>query len=165
MSKTNYLFGMFLLLGSLVSFVAAQTPAPAKYDFAAGEVDSISSNRIVVKTKDGSLDAVLTDKTEYKKLPAVNPSLKTAVPAAFADIGAGDKIVVVGLLIALMLLSKNYIKVSPNQAAVISGRTRRLGDGTTVGYRQVRGGATLTMQRMPYESSFLRTARTASGPP
>jgi flotillin len=54
-------------------------------------------------------------------------------------------IVVVGLLIALMLLSKNYIKVSPNQAAVISGRTRRLGDGTTVGYRQVRGGATLVI--------------------
>jgi flotillin len=53
--------------------------------------------------------------------------------------------IVVALLIALMLLSKNYIKVSPNQAAVISGRTRRLGDGTTVGYRQVRGGATLVV--------------------
>ena len=53
--------------------------------------------------------------------------------------------IVVTLLIALMLLSKNYIKVSPNQAAVISGRTRRLGDGTTVGYRQVRGGATLVV--------------------
>jgi flotillin len=53
--------------------------------------------------------------------------------------------IVVALLVALMLLSKNYIKVSPNQAAVISGRTRRLGDGTTVGYRQVRGGATLVV--------------------
>ncbi len=53
--------------------------------------------------------------------------------------------IVVALLIALMLLGKNYIKVSPNQAAVISGRTRRLGDGTTVGYRQVRGGATLVV--------------------
>ncbi len=51
----------------------------------------------------------------------------------------------IALLIVLMLLSKNYIKVSPNQAAVISGRTRRLGDGTTVGYRQVRGGATLVV--------------------
>ncbi len=54
-------------------------------------------------------------------------------------------LVVVGLLAALMLLGKNYIKVSPNQAAVISGRTRRLGDGTSVGYRQVRGGATLVI--------------------
>lgn len=54
-------------------------------------------------------------------------------------------VIFVALLIVLMLLSKNYIKVSPNQAAVISGRTRKLGDGTTVGYRQVRGGATLVI--------------------
>ena len=52
-------------------------------------------------------------------------------------------VVVIGFLIALMLLSRNYIKVSPNSAAVISGRSRRLPDGTVVGYRLVRGGATL----------------------
>lgn len=52
-------------------------------------------------------------------------------------------VVVIGFLIALMLLSRNYIKVSPNEAAVISGRSRKLGDGTVVGYRLVRGGATL----------------------
>src|SRR5918997_479147 len=50
---------------------------------------------------------------------------------------------VIGFLIALMLLSRNYIKVPPNVAAVISGRSRKLGDGTVVGYRLVRGGATL----------------------
>lgn len=52
-------------------------------------------------------------------------------------------VVVIGFLIALMLLSRNYIKVSPNSAAVISGRSRKLPDGTVVGYRLVRGGATL----------------------
>jgi len=52
-------------------------------------------------------------------------------------------VIVVGLLIALMLISRNYIKVSPNQAAVISGRKRKLADGTVAGYRLVRGGATL----------------------
>lgn len=52
-------------------------------------------------------------------------------------------VVVIGFLIALMLLSRNYIKVSPNRAAVISGRSRKLPDGTVVGYRLVRGGATL----------------------
>jgi flotillin len=51
----------------------------------------------------------------------------------------------VGFLVALMLIAKNYVKVSPNQAAVISGRRRRLADGTTVGYRLVRGGATLVI--------------------
>lgn len=54
-------------------------------------------------------------------------------------------IVVLALIIALWLLSKNYIKVSPNQAAVISGRKRKLTDGTIVGYRQVRGDATLVI--------------------
>jgi len=53
--------------------------------------------------------------------------------------------IVVSLLIVFMLISKNYIKVSPNQAAVISGRKRKLSDGSTVGYRQVRGGATLVI--------------------
>ena len=52
-------------------------------------------------------------------------------------------VVVIGFLIALMLISRNYVKVSPNQAAVISGRSRKLADGTVVGYRLVRGGATL----------------------
>ncbi|MEP7037452.1 MAG: SPFH domain-containing protein [Acidobacteriota bacterium] len=54
-------------------------------------------------------------------------------------------LVVIGLFFALGIITKNYIKVSPNQAAIISGRTRKLGDGTTVGYRQVRGGATLVV--------------------
>jgi flotillin len=52
-------------------------------------------------------------------------------------------IVVLAFLIALLLLSRNYIKVPPNLAAVISGRSRKLADGTMVGYRLVRGGATL----------------------
>src|SRR5918998_4883944 len=51
--------------------------------------------------------------------------------------------VALAVIIALMLLSRNYIKVSPNRAAVISGRSRKLPDGTKVGYRLVRGGATL----------------------
>lgn len=50
-------------------------------------------------------------------------------------------LVIVPLVIFLSLLSKNYIKVSPNQAAVISGRRKKLSDGTTVGYRLVRGNA------------------------
>lgn len=52
-------------------------------------------------------------------------------------------VIVIAVLIALMLISRNYIKVSPNQAAVISGRKRKLADGSVAGYRLVRGGATL----------------------
>jgi len=52
-------------------------------------------------------------------------------------------VIALALITALWLLSRNYIKVPPNEAAVISGRSRKLADGTTVGYRVVRGGATL----------------------
>jgi flotillin len=52
-------------------------------------------------------------------------------------------VVALALITAFWLLSRNYIKVPPNEAAVISGRSRKLPDGTTVGYRVVRGGATL----------------------
>ncbi|MCW5959508.1 MAG: hypothetical protein KIS76_05050 [Pyrinomonadaceae bacterium] len=57
----------------------------------------------------------------------------------------GIAVLVVTVIAALSLISRNYIKVSPNQAAVISGRKRKLDDGTVVGYRQVRGGATLVI--------------------
>ncbi len=46
---------------------------------------------------------------------------------------------------SVFLISRNYIKVPPNQAAIISGRRRKLDDGTIVGYRLVWGGATLVM--------------------
>jgi flotillin len=51
--------------------------------------------------------------------------------------------VVLALFIAAALFSRNYLKVSPNSVAVLSGRKRKLGDGRLVGYRMVRGGAAL----------------------
>lgn len=50
---------------------------------------------------------------------------------------------VLAFLAAAWLFSRNYIKVSPNTVAVLSGRKRKLPDGRTVGYRMVRGGAAL----------------------
>ena len=51
--------------------------------------------------------------------------------------------VVLALFIAAALFSRNYLKVSPNTVAVLSGRKRKLPDGRIVGYRMVRGGAAL----------------------
>src|SRR4026208_1103291 len=51
--------------------------------------------------------------------------------------------VVLALFIAAALFSRNYLKVSPNSVAVLSGRKRKLADGRLVGYRMVRGGAAL----------------------
>ena len=54
--------------------------------------------------------------------------------------------VVLALFIAAALFSRNYLKVSPNVVAVLSGRKRKLSDGRLVGYRMVRGGASLIIQ-------------------
>jgi flotillin len=51
--------------------------------------------------------------------------------------------VAIGLFAVFILISRNYIKVSPNAVAVLSGRKRKLADGRLVGYRMVRGGAAL----------------------
>jgi flotillin len=52
-------------------------------------------------------------------------------------------VVALSVLIAGLLFSRNYIKVSPNVVAVLSGRKRKLPDGRVVGYRMVKGGAAL----------------------
>jgi flotillin len=52
-------------------------------------------------------------------------------------------VTVIALIAAVVVLSRNYIKVSPNTVAVLSGRKRTLADGRKVGYRMVRGGAAL----------------------
>ena len=51
--------------------------------------------------------------------------------------------VLLALFIGMALFSRNYLKVSPNVVAVLSGRKRKLSDGRMVGYRMVRGGAAL----------------------
>ena len=52
-------------------------------------------------------------------------------------------VVVLALFIAVWLFSRNYIKVSPNAVAVLSGRKRKVADGRVVGYRMIKGGAAL----------------------
>ncbi|MBI2834512.1 MAG: flotillin family protein [Acidobacteria bacterium] len=52
-------------------------------------------------------------------------------------------VVALALVIGFYLFSRNYLKVSPNTVAVLSGRRRKLSDGRVVGYRMVKGGAAL----------------------
>jgi flotillin len=51
-------------------------------------------------------------------------------------------ICLIALAVAIMLFLRNYIKVPPNKAAIISGRKHKLADGSVVGFRIVHGGAT-----------------------
>src|SRR5688572_3443700 len=52
-------------------------------------------------------------------------------------------LVLLALMMGVWLIVRNYIKVSPNTVAVLSGRRRKLADGRFVGYRMVKGGAAL----------------------
>jgi flotillin len=50
-------------------------------------------------------------------------------------------LVILSLIVAMALFSRNYVKVPPNAVGVFSGRKRRTGDGRIVGYRMIKGGA------------------------
>ena len=52
-------------------------------------------------------------------------------------------VTLIAFVVGFLLISRNYLKVSPNTVAVLSGRRRKLADGRVVGYRMVRGGAAL----------------------
>lgn len=96
--RKTFILSIFLTLafGTFAS-VKAQDAA-IKPSVIIGEVSEISTSKIVLKTKDGALDVILSDKTEYRRISPEKPSLTTATPAAFGDIGAGDKVVVTGIL-------------------------------------------------------------------
>jgi len=49
--------------------------------------------------------------------------------------------VLLALIVAMALFSRNYLKVPPNAVAVFSGRKRKTSDGKLVGYRMIKGGA------------------------
>ncbi len=101
MRKTLFLLTLFVLIGSVFSSVQAQNAETGmKPSVVSGEVVSASSDKIVLQTKDGAMDVVLSGKTEYKRVPPENPSLKAAVASSFSDIGVGDKLLVTGIVSA-----------------------------------------------------------------
>jgi hypothetical protein len=97
MLKRNIFGSLILLVFGALSIVSAQTEA-VKPSLLMGDVASIDAGKIVLNTKDGAVTVSLSEKTEYKRVSAENPSLKAATPALFTDIGVGDKLVVTGIL-------------------------------------------------------------------
>jgi hypothetical protein len=97
MRKISILSILLTLAFGVSSLFTAQV-IPVKPSVLLGEVSEISGSKIVLKTKDGAVDVVLSDKTEYKRVSPEKPSLATATAATFADIGAGDKVAVTGIL-------------------------------------------------------------------
>jgi len=97
MLKT-FILTLILSIAALVPAAAFGQSTPSmKPSVVTGDVASISDTKIVLKTKDGDIDVVLSDKTDYKRVPPENPVIKAAVPSTRADIGEGDKLLVTGL--------------------------------------------------------------------
>lgn len=97
MRKNLFLSAIILIFGLSATSAFAQTTT-VKPSAISGEVGSISGEKIVLKTKDGDLEAILSDKTQYFRVPPENPTLKAAVASTVTEIGVGDKLLVTGIL-------------------------------------------------------------------
>ncbi|HBE81403.1 MAG TPA: hypothetical protein DDW24_01310, partial [Blastocatellia bacterium] len=92
MKRTIYSsFLAFFLLTFGLRIAGQTSDAAIKPSVVNGEVVAVGAASIELKTDAGQITVQLTEKTEYKRVPPTNPSLKAAVPALLSDIGAGDK--------------------------------------------------------------------------
>ena len=173
MVKKSAFIGVLVLLTNLL--IAAQTADGIKPSYAAGEVVSVESGKIALQTKDGAIDVVLSATTEYKRVPPENPTLKAAVVAALADIGAGDKLLVTGTVSgdkkqipakAVYILSKAEIAQKLSKEAEEWRKRGIVGRATKVDFQtgqvtiSVRGatGETETIVSPKENAKFLRYA-------
>lgn len=97
--RQKFLFtAFFILLAGINSLTNAQEGIKANY--AGGEVKMIESGKIVLQTKDGDIDVVVSDKTAFKKINPANPKITEATDSALVEIGVGDKLLVSGMVAA-----------------------------------------------------------------
>jgi hypothetical protein len=90
----------FALLITLfaATFASAQSVS-MKRSYVSGDVVSITATSIVLKTKDGDVNAELSDKTEIKRVPPGATSITaSAVASTLAEIAVGDRVTISGIL-------------------------------------------------------------------
>lgn len=138
-----------------------------------GEVVAITDSSISFKTNEGLVEVRLTDKTEFKRVPPENPSLRAAVDSSKSEIGEGDKLVVTGVLSedkktlparAVYLMTKSDIAQAKQAEAQrwatrgMSGRVASVNKDTgqlTVEVRGLVGSQSVTVTPKP-GAKFLR---------
>ncbi len=96
----NIVFSIIIfLLSGASAFVFGQTPTVSvKPSVIVGDVVTIDQTKIVINAKTGAVDVALTDKTEFKRVSAENPTLSAATASAKTDIVVGDRLMVTGIL-------------------------------------------------------------------
>ncbi len=176
MRKISLLLFLFVLVAStFISTRAQVSDSGIKSNLAAGEVTSVTENKIVLQTKDGAIDVVLSTATQYKRIPADNPSLKAAASSSLTDIGIGDKLLVTGQVSAdkktlpakaVYLMTKSDIAQRQTKeqeewkARGISGRVASVNPQTneiTVSVRGITGERT-TVLKLKGKANFRRYA-------
>ena len=143
-NRTSLFCSLFLSLAFVIA-ASSQSPDAMKPSVATGDVTSLDAAKIVLQTKDGSLNISISDKTEFKRVPADNPNLKAAVAATISDVAVGDKLVVSGIYGSdkgtlpartIYIMSKSDIaqKQAKESEAWRTPRDRRKGDsGRSIG--------------------------------
>ena len=172
----NFVISIVIFIFSGVfAMVFGQTPEAVKPSVVTGDVVSINATSIVVAAKTGEVNVAITDKTEFKKVTAENPSLKTAVAATAADIGAGDKLMVTGIMNpdgkslparAVYLMSKSDIaqkrakEIERWKTRGISGTVTAVNVQTNQITIETRGlmGSTKTVMTPKTDAKFMRYA-------
>lgn len=93
-------FALFLLISifALAAFVvsAQDDSSTKKLQWATGVSKTVGAEKIVVETKDGTIDAVISKSTTFFRLPPDNLKLSAATDSKLADISAGDRVLVTG---------------------------------------------------------------------
>ncbi|MCW5959229.1 MAG: hypothetical protein KIS76_03650 [Pyrinomonadaceae bacterium] len=87
---------LFTLIALVNTNLFAQADVGIRVNFAGGDVTEKTESKLVINTKDGVISATVGAATEYKRVPAGNPSLKAAVAATYDEISVGDKVLVTG---------------------------------------------------------------------
>ena len=99
-NKTHFFLAPIFFLASAIMGLNAQTPDAIKPVVITGDVVSVSDAKIVIKTKDASIEAVVTASTAFKRVAPDKPILKDATPSTLAEISIGDRVMASGVLAA-----------------------------------------------------------------
>lgn len=100
MRTLQQLFAAIVITFALGIIVASGQNTAVKPSVIVGEVTSVADLKFMVNSATGPMEVVTNDKSAFKKVSAENPNLATATPAAFGDIGIGDKLTVSGFVSA-----------------------------------------------------------------
>lgn len=168
---------IFIAVSGIFSFIYSQDPGqqPLKPTVLTGEIVSIGEKKLTISTANGNVEIAITETTSIKRVSPEKPSLSTATPADFGDLGTGDRITVSGILAtdgksmparSLFLMTKADISQKQAKEAEewrrrgITGKVKSVNQQTGQLVVEVRGmiGATDVTLTPKADAKFLRYA-------